>query len=147
VIALLKMPKLYFKLVERVSGVLDFTNRERSMLIFIRPHGQQRGGCDALEFRHKITAALSRKVGRLKTPVISMTKHACVHRCVTWRGALDQPSHLLAKSKWLVASHVRDVRSKASAPRPIGPALVGWRRAQAADGQIQTPQVALFDAI
>src|SRR5712691_5394409 len=33
----LKMPKLYFKLVERVSGVLDFGNCERSMLIFIRP--------------------------------------------------------------------------------------------------------------
>jgi len=29
------MPKLYFKLVERVSGVFDFGNRERSMLIFI----------------------------------------------------------------------------------------------------------------
>jgi len=31
------MPKLYFKVVERVSGILDFGHRKRSMLIFTRP--------------------------------------------------------------------------------------------------------------
>src|SRR5260221_10789745 len=48
------------------------------------------------------SCALSRKLGSLKRRAISTMKRACVHRCVTWSGVLDQPSHGLAKSKWPV---------------------------------------------